>query len=129
MPGFGVAKSIFPTIGGGLIGILVYLFSAYCLYVIAIKTNTKNEWFAFIPILNLYLILKIAKRPGWWLILFFIPFLNIIIWVIAFMDIAKAVNKPDWLGILMVIPLVNILVLIYLAFSEKLQAPQQTSSN
>ena len=28
-------------------------------------------WAAIIPIYNLYILLKIAGRPGWWLILFF----------------------------------------------------------
>ena len=121
IPGLEAAGTPFSTTGGGLVGILVYLFLSYGLYAIAKKTNTNRGWFAFIPILNLYLILKIAKRPGWWLIFFLIPFLNIIIWVVAFMDIAKVVNKPDWLGILMVIPFLNIIVLFYLAFSEKLQ--------
>ena len=27
--------------------------------------------------------IKVAGRPGWWLILFFIPIVNIIIWLIV----------------------------------------------
>lgn len=124
IPGFEIAEGPFLTMGGGLLGFLVYFFLSYGLYAIAKKTKTKNGWFAFVPVINFYLILKIAKRPSWWLIFFLIPFLNIIIWVVAFMDIAKAVKKPDWLGILMIVPFVNIAVLFYLAFSEKLERSQ-----
>ena len=38
----------------------------------------KPGWGAIIPFYNTYLMIKVAGRPGWWLILFFIPIVNII---------------------------------------------------
>ena len=43
----------------------------------------KPGWGVIIPFYNTYLLCKIAGRPGWWLILFFIPIVNIIIWIIV----------------------------------------------
>ena len=43
------------------------------------------------PIYNLYVLLQIAGRPGWWLILAFIPVLNLILLVLPF-DIARKVT-------------------------------------
>lgn len=100
------------------LGFAGYAYVAFTLQTIAGKTNTPNKWFAWIPILNIYLMCKIAGKPGWWLILFLIPFVNIVINVIVWMNIAKARNKPRWLGILMLIPLVNFIFLTYIAFSE-----------
>src|SRR5580765_5974094 len=46
-------------------------------------------WAAIIPIYNLFILLKIAGRPGWWLLLYFIPFVGFIIGIIVSIDIAK----------------------------------------
>ena len=102
-----------------IIGYLaVYVWVALCLHIIANKTKTPNAWLAWIPIANLYLMCKVAGRPGWWTILFFIPLVNIIIAIIIWMAIAQARNKPSWLGILMIIPLANLIIPGILAFSD-----------
>jgi hypothetical protein len=36
-------------------------------------------WAAIIPIYNWYVLCKIVGRPGWWVILLLIPFINFII--------------------------------------------------
>jgi len=56
-------------------------------------------WGVFVPIYNLYLICKISGRPEWWLILFFIPLVNVVIGLIIAMDIAKAFSKSSGFGI------------------------------
>lgn len=101
-----------------IIGLAIYVYFAICLMTIAKKTNTPNGWFAWIPILNVILMLQIAKRPVWWIILMLIPLVNIIVSIIVWMDIAVARNKPNWIGILMIVPIANIIVPGYLAFSD-----------
>jgi hypothetical protein len=46
-------------------------------------------WATLIPIYNLYVMCKIAGRPGWWLLLMLIPFVNLIIFIVLYVDIAK----------------------------------------
>jgi hypothetical protein len=36
---------------------------------------------------------KIAGRPGWWVILLLIPYLNLIFWIILMVDLAKSFGK------------------------------------
>lgn len=113
-------------LGGFLIFMLVfvlicYIYMSVCLMKIAKKTNTENAWLAWIPILNVILMLQVAKKPLWWIILFFIPFVNIVISIIVWMAIAKELGKPEWLGILMIVPLANFVVPGYLAFSHSNQ--------
>jgi uncharacterized membrane protein YhaH (DUF805 family) len=50
-------------------------------------------WAALIPIFNVYIMCKVAGRPGWWLLLFLIPFVNLIIAIIVTIDIAKRFGK------------------------------------
>ena len=50
-------------------------------------------WGAIIPIYNAYLICKVVGRPGWWTILFIIPFVNVVIAIIVGIDMAKSFGK------------------------------------
>lgn len=50
-------------------------------------------WAAIIPIYNWYIMLKVAVKPGWWLILMFIPLVNIVIIFIVCLAIAENFGK------------------------------------
>ena len=109
----GVAILIF-----AVIGIALYVYFALAIQTIAKKTNTENDWWAWIPIIQAVLLLNIAKKPVWWIILFFIPLVNIVIIVITMMAVAEARNKPSWWGILMIVPVVSLIVPGYLAWAD-----------
>ncbi|MBU1122686.1 MAG: DUF5684 domain-containing protein [Candidatus Omnitrophota bacterium] len=100
-----------------LIPIFTYVYSALTLQIIAKKTNTENSWLAWIPIASLYLVCEIADRPAWWMLLLFLPYVNIIIFIILWKDIAKARGKSGWLGLCVIIPIISFVVMGYLAFS------------
>jgi hypothetical protein len=101
-----------------LFGLAIYVYMALAVQTIAQKTNTENPWLAWIPIVNIVLLLNIAKKPVWWLLLFLIPLVNIVIAIIVWMAVAEARNKPSWWGILMIVPVVNFIVPAYLAWSD-----------
>ncbi|MEI6727168.1 MAG: DUF5684 domain-containing protein, partial [Actinomycetes bacterium] len=44
----------------------------------------------------------VAGRPGWWLILYFIPIVNLIIYIIVALDIAKNFGHGAGFGILLI---------------------------
>ena len=95
-----------------------YIYFALAFQTIAKKTNTENAWWAWVPILNMLLVLNIAKKPLWWFILLLIPLVSIVIAIIVMMAVAEARNKPSWWGILMIVPGVNLIVPGYLAWSD-----------
>ena len=101
-----------------ILGLAIYVYMALSLQTIAKKTNTENAWMAWIPIVNIILMLNIAKKPLWWIILMLIPLVNIVIAIIVWMAIAEARGKPNWWGILLIVPVVGIIVPGYLAFSD-----------
>lgn len=100
-----------------IIGV-AYVYYSLALQTIAKKTNTENPWLAWIPIVNIILMLNIAKKPLWWIVLCLIPLVNIVILIIVWMAIAEARGKPNWWGILLIVPLVGIIVPGYLAWSD-----------
>jgi uncharacterized membrane protein YhaH (DUF805 family) len=97
---------------------VVYVYAALALQTIAQKTNTANGWLAWIPIANIVLMLEIAKKPIWWLVLFFIPLVNIVITILVWMGVSEARGKPNWWGILIIVPVVGLIALGYLAWSD-----------
>ena len=99
-------------------GLLVYVYVSYCFMTIANKTGTPNSWFAWIPILNLVLLLQIAKKPVWWIILFLIPLVNIVIYIITLVGVCEAREKSPWLAVAFLIPVVNLAAIGYLAFAD-----------
>ena len=95
-----------------------YVYMALALQTIANKTNTTNAWLAWIPIVNIVLMLNIARKPLWWLLLLLIPLVNIVVGVIVWMAVAEARGKPGWWGIVVLIPVIGIIVPGYLAWSD-----------
>lgn len=55
-------------------------------------------WACIIPFFNVYIMLKIAGRPGWWLLLYCIPLVNFIVAIIVAMDLAKAFGQSAMWG-------------------------------
>lgn len=114
-----------------IVGLILYVYFAAMLMIIARKTNTPNAGLAWIPILNLYLMCQIARKPGWWMLLLFIPLLNLIFFVLLWMAIAEVRGKPSWIGLLAIVPIVGLLVPAMLAMGEGGAAapPNYTAAN
>ena len=70
-------------------------------------------WKCIIPIYNMYIICKIVGRPGWWVILLFIPLVDIIIYLILGIDMAKSFGKGALYGIVLlaILPFIGFLIL------------------
>jgi hypothetical protein len=98
--------------------LLIYVYLAVCLQVLAKKTGTANGWLAWIPIADIFLMISIAKKPLWWFLLILIPIVNIVIGVILWMAIAEIRGKENWIGVLILVPVVGIGIPGYLAFSD-----------
>ena len=81
---------------GGTIFLLVYLVILAVILAGCWKMFVKAGqpgWGILIPIYNAYLMIKVAGRPGWWLILMFIPLVNIIVGIVVTVDIARNFGK------------------------------------
>lgn len=66
------------------------------------KTFTKAGhpgWACLVPIYNVIVLLQIAGRPMWWLLLMFLPFVNFFVALILTMDIARNFGKGVGFGL------------------------------
>ncbi len=81
---------------GGILFLLIYLAIILAVIIGGWKMFVKAGqpgWGILVPILNIYFLCKIGGRPGWWVILFFIPIVSLIVSIILMIDIAKSFGK------------------------------------
>jgi uncharacterized membrane protein YhaH (DUF805 family) len=85
---------------GALFGLAVAVVFIAAMWRIFTKAGQPG-WASIIPIYNTYILLKIAGRPGWWLVLFFIPFINIIVFLLVAIDLARSFGRSSLFGVVM----------------------------
>ncbi len=61
----------------------------------AFKKAGQPGWACLIPIYNSYIMLKIGGKPGWWLLLFFIPVVNVVFAIWTMNMISKSFGKDE----------------------------------
>lgn len=59
----------------------------------------KPGWASIIPIYNLIVLLEIAGKPLWWIILLLIPIVNIVIAILVYISLAEKFGKGAGFGI------------------------------
>lgn len=90
--------------GGAFSGLFLVFVLAIAVFVIAawwkvfVKAGHPG-WAAIVPIYNVIILLKIAGRPLWWIILMFVPLVNLVITIIVSIDVAKHFGKGVGFGI------------------------------
>lgn len=104
---------------GGLLGGLIGLVLGILILVATWKVYTKAGkpgWAAIVPIYNLFVLLEIVGRPGWWLILLLIPIVNLVaIFIISF-DLARSFGKGTGFGLGLVF--FNFIFMMILGFGK-----------
>jgi len=60
------------------------------------KTFTKANqygWASLVPIYNMVVLFRISGKPGWWVLLMFIPFVNLVVLILQAIGLAKNFGK------------------------------------
>ena len=103
--------TVLQSAGGTAAGIVTFLLSAGVVVAqvagMAMTFSKADEpaWAAIVPVYNLYVWLKVAGRPAWWLLLWILPLLTIIPSIMVPIDTAKKFGKGIGFGIgLMLLP-------------------------
>jgi hypothetical protein len=79
-------------IGFMLIWVLVIIVSIVAMWKVYAKAG-KPGWTSIVPIYNMVVLLEIVKKPTWWVLLMFVPFVNVIVWFVMCTELAKAFGK------------------------------------
>lgn len=59
----------------------------------------KPGWAAIIPIYNIVVLLEIAGKPLWWIVLFLIPFVNFVVAILLGIAVARSFGKGTGFGL------------------------------
>ncbi|HYO19400.1 MAG TPA: DUF5684 domain-containing protein [Dermatophilaceae bacterium] len=108
--------------GNGAALAIIWIISAIVgiIYIVGLwktieKTGQPGAWallFLICQPLGVIPLLKATGRPMWWIVLFFIPFVNFVVLIILFIDLAKSFDKGVGYGIgLVFLPFIFFLML------------------
>ncbi|HEX9600399.1 MAG TPA: DUF5684 domain-containing protein, partial [Mariniflexile sp.] len=53
----------------------------------------RHPWEAFVPVYNAVVLMKIINRPWWWVILLFLPIVNLIMLAVVWVETARSFGK------------------------------------
>ena len=89
--------------------IILSILSVFITYIIVLmfvsiwhifKKSGKPGWASIIPIYNSLIWLEISERPTWWIILLFIPIVNLVVSIIVNESLGKKFGKSSAFGAL-----------------------------
>lgn len=111
--------------GGGDIAAIISILAVVAIIVLTLvgwwKMFAKAGqpgWTCIIPFVNVYILLKIVGRPGWWLLLFFLPIISFIVFIVVMIDLAKSFGKGSLFAVGLVLLSVVFIPVLGLGKSE-----------
>jgi hypothetical protein len=99
--GYSESSGLFALFSSGLflsILLLFIIFMVICMWIVYSKAS-KPGWACIIPIYSTVVLLDIVQKPLWWIILFFIPCVNIIFIFIVYIELANVFGKGTGFGL------------------------------
>lgn len=106
---------------GAVLLYFLFVFAFYALMVAAQwKMFTKAGeagWKSIIPFYNTYILFQLAGRNGWGFLLMFIPFVNLVVWIVVMIDLAKHYGKSTAFGVVGLV-IFNVIGLLMLGFGD-----------
>lgn len=98
--------------------LVVHVFMCFCFKRICQKIGTEPGILIWIPIANLVPLLEAARQPVWFIVLFFIPIVNIAVGILLFWKLCEARGKAGPLALLLLVPFGLPGLALYLAFAD-----------
>jgi hypothetical protein len=96
-----------------IIYIPVAVFMAVCMWIIYAKAGAYG-WGCIVPIYNIILLCDIANRSRWWTLLYFVPFVNIVAYIVLYFGVAKSFGRGDGFAVgLVFLPVVFLPILAF----------------
>ena len=111
LPGISLAKRFTTRVDAGLIagigsGMLILILGIAALMLISMwkifEKAGKPGWASIVPIYNFVVMLQISGKPEWWIILMFVPFVNLIVAIMVIVGMAEKFGKGSGFALGMV---------------------------
>ncbi len=90
--GGGGGGSAIGGIIGGLFGLAIGVLMIASMWRIFTKAGQPG-WAAIVPIYNYIVLLKVAGKPVWWVVLMFIPLVNLVVMLLILSSITRNFGK------------------------------------
>ena len=118
----------FHNTGSSIVWLIFMILMVYARIRIFQKAN-HAWWEAIIPIYSTYILIKITGKPGWWILLLFVPIVNIVIYIIVTNHLSIKFGHGGWftLGLILApvifYPILGLSDDVYMADREKSTTP------
>lgn len=100
------------------VGALFYLLGCCCLKLICLNAGAPPGVMIWVPVLQIFPLLRAAKMSGWCFLFFLVPLVNVIMHIWWSFRIAKACGKGTLVAIALILPGINLFAFLYLACSK-----------
>jgi hypothetical protein len=108
-------KTILLVLGSLLV---IYLAASYCWMLICRKTGHEPGFLIWLPLLQIFPVLRSVGMSPLWFLALIVPVVNIIPFIVLCFRLAKARGKSPFVGFLFAFPVTTFFAFLYLAFSE-----------
>jgi hypothetical protein len=105
---------------GGIIGLAIAVLMIVAVWRVFTKAGQPG-WAAIIPIYNTIILLRIAGKPWWWLLLMLIPLVNIIVLIMTWAGLAANFGKGS--GFVIGLIFLSPIFILILAFGSAAYRP------
>jgi hypothetical protein len=86
----------------GLVWLAVVIFMLVAMWKIFTKAGQPG-WASLVPIYNAYILCKVAGKPGWWVLLLFVPLANLVFAIMLTVAVAKSFGKGTGFAVGMIL--------------------------
>jgi hypothetical protein len=98
----GAGFSMALLLGGLAFGLLI-IASQWIVF----KKAGQAGWKCLVPFYNMYILMIISGKPGWWMFLLFIPLVGLAIFLFAMLSLAKKFGRSELFGVgLLLLPMI-----------------------
>jgi hypothetical protein len=96
---------------------IIYLLWCACLKLICVNAGSKAGFMIWIPVLQMFPLLRAAQMSAWWFVAFLIPLVGVVAHIVWCVKISRACGKGMLVALLLILPVTNLLAFLYLAVS------------
>lgn len=83
----------------GMLGLAMYVFISIAIKKICIKCGKEPGALVWVPILRVLPLMEVAGMQTWMIVLLFIPFANLVFFIMLLLGLSKARNKHPGIAI------------------------------
>ena len=112
-------KSAAPQMGAGIPVFMLLIILAVCVLIIAaqwiiFQRAGQAGWKCLIPFYNMYILMQISGKPGWWMFLLLVPLVGVVILLLAMLALAKKFGRSELFGVgLFLLPMIFFPILAF----------------